>query len=135
MGLSATNLHIHAEHHDDAAAAIASHHRSVAPLTCFNFSASCSRPNELSGRMQREQLSLSTVIMLHQCCQTSADSDMLFNFQATGTGGWMWGRKESGRWCFMYAGHHRGEEVFVEMQFSSSRLLLWRWPVVRLCTH
>lgn len=105
---------------------------------CFNLLASRSRPNELNGKVQREQLSLSTVITFHQCCQTGADTyrwSLTCKAQVVRlwVGGWR--KQDSARWCFMYTSHHRGEEVFVEMRFSSSGLLLWSWLIVQLCAH
>lgn len=121
--------------HEDAEM-IASHHHSS--LMCFNLLASRSRPNELNGKVQRQQLSLSTLITLHQCCQTSADSywwSLTCKAQVVRlwVGGWR--RQDNARWCFMYTSHHRGKEVFVEMRFSSSGLLLWSWLMVQLCAH
>lgn len=121
--------------HEDAEM-IASHHHSS--LMCFNLLASRSRPNELNGKVQRQQLSLSTLITLHQCCQTGADSywwSLTCKPQVVRlwVGGWR--RQDNARWCFMYTSHHRGKEVFVEMRFSSSGLLLWSWLMVQLCAH
>lgn len=121
--------------HEDAEM-IASHHHSS--LMCFNLLASRSRPNELNGKVQRQQLSLSTLITLHQCCQTGADSywwSLTCKAQVVRlwVGGWR--RQDNARWCFMYTSHHRGKEVFVEMRFSSSGLLLWSWLMVQLCAH
>lgn len=106
--------------------------RIASPSLWFNFSASCSWSNELNGRVQKEQLSLSLWWL-----RLISAARPLFNLHKGG-GGEGWGREDTDRGVFHLLSQVKVVCLFIYIfifnRTKLSSLLLGRWIIVQLCT-